>query len=94
MQLIEEIIFLAEIDDKPTSADGIEINDIDEDLIFGSVKDFEFDDEENSGNADPYVRAQSIINWRAGRQFGVYDILCVLDEIHASIQQVPKKSLM
>ena len=53
LQLIEEIIFLAEIDDNHTSADGIEINDIDEDLIFGSANDFEFDNEESSGNGDP-----------------------------------------
>ena len=50
LQLIEEIIFLAEIDDRHTSADGMEIDDIEEDLIFGSVKDFEFDNEESSGS--------------------------------------------
>jgi ubiquitin C-terminal hydrolase len=104
LELVESIIFLDKFglvnsglnDDQKNYTVTTYDDDLDDDLIFGSASDFDFNsDESNNGKASIHEKhsLSRFANWRNSSQYGLYDILCLLDDVHVSIQTVPLKTL-
>ena len=103
LQLIESLVFLdkfrvdnAEDGTNLHEKNGVDNDDMDEDLMFGSASDFDFDNEDSDTHKtfpiDEYSSSR-VANWRDDAQYGIYDILCQLDDVHISIQEAPLKTL-